>query len=287
MLKRSANILEERWKNREAAAARLRAQEQETEPPRAKASSEEMSAFFRNSSLEHIVNAEQFLWSHLGDGDRIGLSSPMRSSGTHSESASLPPSSGASSDSNSDSSLSSVSSNQQATKLRRKRKRRNSVTCNQPGTQASHKRQRRNSHRNLPSKDGSKPNSSANGANVPNTSLDTCKSDVKTWTPCSQKTSIGKIKSDVSALTRSSSSNSETVEELLAMHSQISEDYVSYPRLSMKETRSQDKVQEMRARQHRSYRWLLQLLSQVTCSLQTDIELMLWEIERTMDSCTG
>ncbi|XP_076461159.1 TATA box-binding protein-associated factor RNA polymerase I subunit B-like [Babylonia areolata] len=71
MLKRPISVLEERWKNREAVAARIRAEE-DTRAPSGNSeavSKKEQAVQFRTSSIEHLIQAEKFLQSHLSPGE--------------------------------------------------------------------------------------------------------------------------------------------------------------------------------------------------------------------------
>ncbi|KAK7110749.1 hypothetical protein V1264_014573 [Littorina saxatilis] len=77
ILKRAANILEGRWRNRDATAARTRAEEHTVgdwrDPSQSAPSQDSTSEHFKSSILEHVLNPEEFLHSELKDGDPPSL----------------------------------------------------------------------------------------------------------------------------------------------------------------------------------------------------------------------
>ena len=239
LLKRPLGILLERWKNRDANAERIRAEEYSAAGGSGEAVSQETTTdHFRGSVLEHILCPETFLQSHLGNGLFPLASSPSVS----------PSSCSATQTGRSDPAPSSRSGFLSPS----------SSTFAGSLVEQTPKRKK-------------KGKTSASG--------DDCYS--KDIADAVEQTRIKQEKTTLSGDCPQTDVD-DVVCQLLEMHWCASAEYVKYHRLLLKDLRNEDKLREARASQHRSYKWLLKVLSRLTHCPETDIELMVWEVEQSV-----
>ena len=239
MLKRPLAILLERWKNRDANAERIRAEENAAAGSSGEVVPQETTTdYFRSSVLEHILFPEKFLRSHLGYGP-VQSASVSPSSCSSTQTFSSFPASGSRTPlplpSSSRSTLAKTSV-KQTPKSKKKAK------TSAPG----------DDYRSEDADDPAEPTQ----MNTEQTSL---------LYNCPQEEGVD-----------------EVVCRLLEMHSHASAEYIKYPRLLMKDLQNEDRLLEARAQQHRSYKWLLKVLSRLTRCSENDIELMVWQVEQSV-----
>lgn len=239
MLKRPLAILLGRWKNRDANAERIRAEENAAAGSSGEVVPQETTTdYFRNSVLEHILFPEKFLRSHL-------VSGPVPS-------ASVSPSSCSSTET-----FSSYSASGTRTPS--------------PLPASSRSTLARTSVKQTP-KSKKKAKTSAPGDDCHSEDAD---DPVEPTPMTTEQTSLLYDCPQEEGV-------DEVVCQLLEMHSRASAKYVKYPRLLLKDLQNEDRLQEVRARQHRSYKWLLKVLSRLTHCPENDIELMVWQVEQSV-----
>ena len=239
MLKRPLAILLERWKNRDANAERIRAEENAAAGSSGEVVPQETTTdYFRSSVLEHILFPEKFLRSHLGYGP-VPSASVSPSSCSSTQTFSSFPASG----SRTPSPLPSSSRSTLAkTSVKQTPKSKKKAKTSAPG----------DDYRSEDADDPAEPTQ----MNTEQTSL---------LYNCPQEEGVD-----------------EVVCRLLEMHSHARAEYIKYPRLLMKDLQNEDRLLEARAQQHRSYKWLLKVLSRRTRCSENDIELMVWQVEQSV-----